>query len=200
MSSLDFLSTGNTEIQISEKQTHKLKYDRSIANPEQSQESKQPYTERARELAKLNGFEVTSTLKEAIEKRASGKRVVSPREADILLRANTAKDSIEFIVKAMRFPDSFITEDDEILSRKVFELRSRYNKGLEWKKSDNENRTQEQREKGSRLLVDILSELYNLSLPAHQEEMENGFETEFLKPEYLTWTQFTQKQQSLSRR
>lgn len=161
----------------------------------------QPYVVRAKENVEKQGWVVTNTLREAMELRQglafdSGplpacRIAVSRREADILLRSRTLLTNL-FFQKALQEPGSFLTEDG-IRLEQVFVLRARYNKGIEWKNTKRAQCDELNKEKGDQRLRDLAAMLQQIGLPLHPEEVDIGLHPEFLKPEWLTWSQFQVK-------
>lgn len=162
----------------------------------------QSYVVRARELITAQGWTVTNKLREALELRQglafdSGplpaqsldfQMAVSAREADILLRSGANLKS-EFLLKALKEPGCFLTEEGSRLE-KVFVLRARYNKGIEWQNTKRAYCDETTKLNGDQRLYEIAAMLEKLDFPLHQEEKAIGFHLEFLKPEWLTWPQF----------
>lgn len=174
-----------------DKKVENVVYDKGQADLEQQFSllpSQYPYVRRAIDNAWSQNLQVLPTLKDVLIKRANRERVVSFREADIMLRNGVRYDS-PLVIITIRLFGSFLCEDDEMLKEGVFVLRLRYNKGLEWKNKKREKASVAEQQRGDKILVEIREELKEKGFPLHREEIEGGINAEFLKPEYLTWDQ-----------
>lgn len=178
--------------QATPKPMEKISYNTKVAHIEQdfSVPLETPYVQRAIALAKSIGYSIALNLKTALEQRASGMRSVTYREADIMLRSGVNAENHEFLLASLHKFDGYLTEEDSSFSIGIFELRSRYNKGKKWLRTEIPGRTEDQYRKGVLRLHEIEQELENTHLSIHEEEKLNGFHQEFLKPEHMTWSQF----------
>lgn len=176
------VSTGKKEIQ----------YDKTKADLSQQVSEhllSKPYIVRAIEYVERYGFQICKHLKEAIEGRNIGKKFLTIHEADIVLRnkIDLANQMLEYSL--FKF-GGFLCEDNSFLSGGVFELRARWNKGVEWRNTKRASNNESKRLVGDNMLLDIESSLNKLGFPLHAEEIQEGFDKEFLKPEYMTWDMF----------
>lgn len=169
-----------------------LLYDEKRADLEQpvpGHLANKPYIVRAFKYVEKQGFIVVKTLKEALLRRDSLEKVVTFREADIALRSKLELNHDMIWASLAKF-GGFLCEESQFLTDGVFELRARWNKGLEWKKAKRSASNQEQQKRGDKMLEDIEKLLNHFNFPLHDEEREEGFDKEFMKPEYLNWEQF----------
>jgi hypothetical protein len=167
-------------------------YDEKRASIEQiipSHLTDKSYILRATEYAKSQGFNIVKTLKEALLQRDSQNKTLTFREADIVLRGKLNLNN-EMIAAGLFKFGGFLCEESQFLTDGVFELRARWNKGLEWKRTKRPDCKPEQQSRGDKMLEDIEKVLIHLGFPLHAEEKEEGFDKEFMKPEYLSWDQF----------
>lgn len=146
------------------------------------------YVERATQYIQQFGWDTVPFIKDAMEQRPAGKLVVTQREADILLRARANLNS-PFLTAVLRQPGTLITEEGYRMEA-VYVLRARYNKGIEWFRTKGDQRDEAIKKKGDRRLYGLASALTSCGYPIHAEEVEAGFHPEFLKPEWLSWSQF----------
>ena len=209
MSDMSFLDGGDTKIvppvstgnKPKSPPVVKIHYDTKIAHLEQefSVSIETPYVQRSIALVKSLGYSIGLNLRTVLESRAKGEKVVTYREADIMLRSNVNESNHEFLLKSLVQFDSYMTEEDSSFSLNIFGLRARYNKGKAWVKQDIPNRTETQLITGITRLQEIEQELEGMHLSFQPEEKETGFHQEFLKPEYMTWVQFENKMRNLYR-
>ena len=199
MADMDFLDGGSTEIVSTVNQKSKVEYDTKAAHIEQEFTAPfdAPYVQRAVECAKRSGFSIVATLKEALEARNDGHKVLSYHEADCLLRHEMATGSAIFTLTALMKFGAFLNEDDDKFTGGVFILRARFNKGVAWLNDTSKQREAYILEDGKARLADIIKQLDELFVPVHAEELETGIHQEFLKPEHLTWRQFNLTMQKL---
>lgn len=149
-----------------------------------------PYVARAIKKAKDQGYKVVLGIKEALIGRANGEKVLSLREADIMLRTGISFEN-EFVSTAFSVFGGMLAEDDCCLTNGTFALRQRWNKGVEWRNTKRMKCEPAQQNIGDLRLTQIKEALVDIGLPLHREEEINGFDPEFLKPEYLTYEQTT---------
>lgn len=150
-----------------------------------------PYVKRAVEYAVSRGYEIAATLETALKLRQKKEKVCTIHEADIMYRDSVFDNGSFRLLNELIFEFSaFLTEDDTCFSRGVFQLRSRWNKGLEWKAKHGSSASFDATQIANRKLSEIYRLLSYYRLPMHPEEIEQGFHNEFLKPEHLTWDQF----------
>lgn len=202
MANLDFLgdvkkeevSTGNKTpvAPVVKQKPIEIQYDRNRANENVSFQVPldTPYVQRAIEKVKAAGFVIAGSWKAAIKLRHDGIKAVTLHEADIILRKNSDLTD-QFLLDSLLKFDAFITEEPPDLSEGVFFHRTRHNKGVKWLSSDNGDRSQEKQRAGIQRLAEIDYELACLGFPIHQEEADAAIHVEFLKPEYMTFSQFS---------
>jgi hypothetical protein len=151
-----------------------------------------PFIKRAIDKIKAAGYDIEPRLSDALIKRHNGEKVFTLHEADTLLRGSVDITS-PFFQSALRMFTAQVVEEDAQFTTGVFELRARYNKGIEWYNKSYKKCSDADRRKGVTTLIAISAELYEIGLPLHEEEAEVGFHREFLKPEQWNWTDFTAK-------
>lgn len=190
---MSFLEGGKTEIVSTGKS--KVAYDNKKAHIDQNFTIplEVPYVKRAIDLVEAIGYKIAPTLKIALERRHDNEKYFSYREADILLRQGYDKETTNpaFLNAAILAFDGFLSEDDSKFTSGIYQLRARYNKGIEWLSAKNVDRTETKIQQGKDRLEEIRL-LIEERLPMHPEEVGVGFHQEFLKPEYLPWRQFVQ--------
>lgn len=146
------------------------------------------YVERAKQYVQQFGWDTVPFIKDAMEQRPAGKNVLTQREADIILRARANLNS-PFLTAALMQPGTLVTEEGYRMEA-VYVLRARYNKGIEWRRTKGDQCDEATRKKGDKRLYGLASALTSCGYPIHTEEVEAGFHPEFLKPEWLSWSQF----------
>lgn len=170
-----------------------IAYDQSKANLDQlilPELQDKPYIHRAIEYIRSYGFDLVHNLKQALLERKDGKKVLTIREADYCYRKEADLNN-DFFIKSLLTFGGFLAEEGPLLSEGIFELRARYNKGIEWKRIHFNQCSPEKQKAGLKLLSEISVNLgVHLHLPLHREEIDSGFHREFLKPEYMTWEHF----------
>jgi hypothetical protein len=167
-------------------------YDKTKGNIEQpyfQSTRDKPYVKRAGDYAKSFGYEIEGTLKRALELRADKKNVLTIHEADIAYRGSIDLNNA-MIKKTLNTMLGFLCEESGDFKEGIFVLRARWNKGIDWKKNKRHLATVAACNTGDQMLLEIKNDLKKHSLPLHIEEESEGFDREFLKPEYLTWEQF----------
>ncbi len=132
------------------------------------------------------GFVIVSTLKESLlEKRNNGIQALSTREADIATRSRCLDKNV-VIYSLMN--GCFLTEGVIGNKESGYELRRRYNKGIEWIEN-NRNANQQYIEKANKILCEIVFGLNAIGLFMWPEE-KGGFHNSLLRPEYMTEEQY----------
>lgn len=176
------LSTGKSELKF------KYNQDKFTLNRE---EPKRVYLSYGRLHAEKHGWSLAGSVKEAIESRLNGKKILTFREADVLARKFADLNDSGFIA-LMIGPEfaGYVTEDNEG-GEDIWYLRHRYNKGLKWKKEVRPNKSEAEQIVGDQQLTKLITAMIDKGLPPWAEEIEDGFSTELTKPEYLTWDQYT---------
>lgn len=132
---------------------------------------------------------IKETLCEAISDRMDGLRSVSMREADILTRQGMNSSS-EFLILTLKYFDSFINEGPIEIRDNVYELRARYNHGIQWLKANQAKASETLLESAKARLASIIEMLTQRKYPLYPHEVEFGFAKELLKPEHMTWDKF----------
>lgn len=141
-------------------------------------------------IGQLGEWDIYPSLKTAIFARRAGEKALSPREADICKRNPSLLENELFLHSIATVEDLFITEDSKHLNRGAYRLRARYNQGIEWKKNKRHKCDPATQQKGDNQLLKIKESLTSLGLGLTEEEEENGFEQDLLKPEYESWETF----------
>lgn len=133
---------------------------------------------------------VALNMQQALQARTQGMKMLSPREADLAARKKLDLSNA-LICKGMLDGLNFLTEDIVGLKDNVFQLRFTYNWCLQYKKTeDYKTIPQERKDKGERVMADILLKLEERQTPAWPEEITEGFPLEYCRPEYMTDDQY----------
>lgn len=143
-----------------------------------------------RKYAESFHVKLALTLQQALELRQHGVAAITLREADIAARWKVNLDS-KFIQDGIRKFDGLLTEGLPGEKDNPFALREFYNRGVNFKKNGDYDRADSNRRKiADQAMADALSKLNSQDLPAWPEEIENGFNLELCKPEFMTWEQY----------
>jgi hypothetical protein len=157
--------------------------------------------ERAKEYAAKFGFTLVPSIQEAAIGRSQGRHVLSFREADIAARSKINLSS-EILKHAMMCAAEvhLITEDVAGLTGSVYELRSFYNRGVQWFKGKPKDWKKTVRSPESVVFCNAesamlltLKKLEEKNMPAWPEEIEHGFPLELCKPDFMTWDQYRER-------
>ena len=137
------------------------------------------------------GWDLIKHLNEALRLRATGKKVLSFREADIAARSKMDlidNSSLEYALLKM---DCLLTEGVPGHDESGYELRRRYNNGLKWMKiREKEGFLPGMREKGIERLSEIRSKLLAIGLDLWGHEVDTGFHADLLRPEWMSHTEY----------
>jgi len=143
------------------------------------------------------GWTVAKNLQTALAYRRKGMKVVSVREGDVLARSNTDMSS-EIFTEAL-MGDSFSIDEPSLIIEgrlvgtvsNVFELRSMWNKGVRYKRTqtykDSDQKEEERVEAKQQEIIKLLGEK---NLSPWKFELEHGFHPELCKPECMTWAEY----------
>lgn len=150
-------------------------------------------------------YSLAENLSEALKKRDAGERVLSLREADILARGNILilkLGMIDFLLLGCHIVCEGVPGDIS----SGWHLRYRYNAGLTWIKEVTRKRDifsdqgntgdsliySDRAKSGLARITAIMNELKNLNIPLWDCEIEAGFDSFLLKPEFMTAASYTQ--------
>lgn len=194
----------STDNLLHQKDIHELnrplkKYECNLSNQLEQIEQVYPFTAKAAEqiytvktmriiseYCSRNDFMIVDTLKEAmLEKRNNGIKALSVREADIATRSRCL-DNNGVLFSLMN--GCLLTEGIIGSAGSGYELRRRYNRGIEWLKV-NRNASEQNIEKASNILADIVLQMNRIGLLMWPEE-KDGFHNSLLRPEYMTEDQY----------
>lgn len=208
---LDMDNMGDS--QKRQKPDYKLKYDYDKARPGQPQELESyPASMRQAllEAQQENRWQVTTNLKDALERRAAGELVFSCRESDILLRGKiqltaAMQDALldPSFGATVTEPQSLVKGDDS-----PFSLRESFNKAVSYfqgntkdviDKAERADTSSNPLTKAEQRLLDIYNRLCLLLLPPWPEEYKTGFHSDLLKPEYYTWEQWNRARRNFGK-
>lgn len=171
----------------------KFEYDPHLLCPTQVATRNQAY-EFAESYCASAGIQITQHLAEAMERRAAGEKVLSPREADIATRGRIGITS-EFLWSSLK--NGYFQEGEVNFKMNPWELRTRYNNGLHWKKTARANASDDKKLRGDAMLREITEKLEAFNLPLYPWEKENGIDRDLCKPEFLTWERYEQLRSGL---
>ena len=187
------VSTGKAPVEMAPPgQANAIKYNPDQADLEYKSELVEnlPFVRRAIDKVLAAGYDIEPRLSQALIRRHNGDKVFTLHEADILLRGGVDITN-EFFQASLKQMTAYVTEDDNKFTTGIFQLRARYNKGIEWYKKSYKFADDKSRRGGLTTLFAISAELESLGLPLHHEEVEAGFHREFLKPEHMNWQDFS---------
>lgn len=161
-----------------------------------------PYSDRIFEYLKTTDYVVAHDIRDAIERRKNGEKVLSLRELDILARGNIKLNGSCLMDSVLMDTDSsfMLCEGTPGSVYSGWHLRYRYNKGIEWiadatKRMDsasNKGLTRESAriagtiEKAKGRIGEIKAALSELHIPPWPEEANYGFAPFLLKPEFMS--------------
>lgn len=139
-------------------------------------------------------FRIVPTISEAMTLRAQGLRVMTAREADIAYRSKIQLDNTCFLASILF---GIITEGHPMKGETVYTLRAFYNRGVAYKKDGRYAKaTPDEQARADQKMAEILAKLAEMQLPAHAEELINGFDVELTKPEFMTFDQYNRAAQA----
>lgn len=145
------------------------------------------------------GYEIVQSIKDALIGRQQGKKLLSLREADTAARANLNLKSPLVFAAMSTFSDmaAIIMEDIAGPDETVFELRSFYNRGIAYFKSEKCRTDPPERVMNARRAMDDALDMLDFArVPAWQKEIEHGFPVEMCKPDFLTWGQYEERRRT----
>ena len=167
---------------------YRFEYDPNLICPTQLTEKDKIYDLTVGYCESFN-VKVGLHLADAMAHRAAGERILSPREADICARGKVSLDN-EFFWESLFISNGYLQEGELAFRLNPWEIRTRYNNGLNWKKTAREKASQVQKIKGDAILIQLLQTLDAYKLPPYPSESGIGFSRELLKPEFLSWEQY----------
>lgn len=139
-----------------------------------------------------NTLKVASSLENALKVRHNGEFVLSLRECDIAARGkldlsdgSTLREGLLNSNFGFYISEGDIDEDEN----NIWRLRKHYNVGVDWMKKYKDEATEKRVNKASNRLKEIQKSI-EVILPMWPEEVDNGYNIELLKPEYMTFIQF----------
>jgi hypothetical protein len=141
---------------------------------------------RVSEYAQKNNLKVIRNLKDAIIERRKGTLCFSPREVDIMARGNMTLESEAMSLVLLEDFDYFLCEGIPEQEENVFSNRLRYNRGLLWFSANQDKKGSQLYDKCITVKEKLIQYFIDKSLPAWPEEIEGGFNEEFLHPEWMT--------------
>lgn len=164
-------------------------------------EQEKIYLPYGREYANKYNITLVPCMRHALDTRKTGKFVLTFREADIAARKVLPLDS-QILISSMVFSpgglncQGMICEGIPGTEGNAFELRNQFSKGYNFYKTGKYEKAPEvQRKAADQRMKSLKHWLAELGLPLWPEEIENGIATELLKPEFMTWHQYTEASQ-----
>lgn len=136
-------------------------------------------------MIRATDYSFAANLRSALYRRERGDRILSLRECDIACRSSLIKELhtgtvIDFALMDLGW---FLCEGIVGLDHNPWELRSRYNKGIIFVASTEDERL---KIKANAVLASILKALDEMHhLPAREDEIKNGFHVDLLRPEWM---------------
>ncbi len=156
------------------------------AEPEPEFVFDKAFNPKVSEYAKKSNLKVVSNLKDAIIERRKGTLCFSPREVDIMARGDMSLDDEAISLVLLEDLDYYLCEGIPEQEENVFSSRLRYNRGITWFSINQDKKGSELYDKCIAVKEKLIQYFINKSLPAWQEEIEHGFNEEFLHPEWMT--------------
>lgn len=146
---------------------------------------------------KKYGWNAVSTVRKALLERASGLKTLTLREADIVARQKIDLNSPLLNEALLGKTHCYIMEGepgrgaDGKLGKDLWYYRKRWNDGVRWRRTCRGDASEKDTARADALLNEIQDMIeVQFNLPMWLCEQYNGFDTELLKPEYMTWNQF----------
>lgn len=164
-------------------------------------EQEKIYLPYGKDYAAKYGIGLVPCMRHALDIRKSGKFVLTFREADIAARKQLPLGSPLLIASMVYSPgglncQGLICEGIPGTDGNAFEFRNQFNKGHQFYETGKYNKApQAQKEAADKRMTSLKAWLSELGLPLWPEEIKNGVATELLKPEYMTWHQYTEASQ-----
>jgi hypothetical protein len=120
-----------------------------------------------------------------------GDRYLSPRELDVCARSKldlSVDSAFDYCLMEM---GAFFCEGTVGSKVNPWNLRLRYNNGLNWLKENSEDNPKYK--KAKEILNRISFDLTNCGIPLWEEEKTEGIHEELLCPEYLSMSEFVKR-------
>ncbi len=161
------------------------------------QDQSQFVTDDGAVYAEKYDWSLVSTVREALLGRACGRKVLSPREADVAARQKTDLNSLFLSEALLGNMHCYIMEGqpgraaDGKQGKDLWYYRKRWNDGVRWRRMDRGDDSEQNTARADSLMgeiQDMIEKQFNL--PMWLSEQTRGFDMELLKPEYMTWIQF----------
>jgi hypothetical protein len=142
------------------------------------------YNRKVFEYAEKNNIKITDFANNSVQLRENGVFAMSIREIDIAARSDLLKN--KFFIDIL-MSGNILTEGIPSDELNGWNLRFRYNRGINWFKENKEmiSKSKEIEAKGIEILKRITLELNKLKLFLWEEEKVNGFHEELLHPEWI---------------
>lgn len=154
---------------------------------------------RITEYAASRGYQIVSSIKDALIARQRGERCLSIREADTAARGSLQIDSPTVWAALSIFSETaaIILEDVAGAHDSVFELRAYYNRGILFFSSGKAaTKTPEEVKRATDTMDKTLDMLDWAGVPAWPEEIKKGFPVELCKPDFMTWAQYEERKRA----
>lgn len=152
-------------------------------------ELKERYTQRALEYITPFMFSIASHLQEALQQRARGEKVLTLREADIAARGKVNLGS-SLVLAGLSDGLNFLVEGIVGVPDNPFELRYRYNRGIDYKRTKYAEDTPARQEAARKIMKHLIYQLTQADLPPWPTEITEGFPGSFCYPEFMTKEQY----------
>lgn len=143
------------------------------------------------EHAKHHGFTLANHFQEALQKRSKGEKCITLREADIAARGKINLHSA-LVLAGIMDGLNFLVEGVVGTPENPYELRARYNRGIQYKKEKFEQDTPAKQQAAIKIMKYLMLELNRASLPLWEREVTKGFCDSLLFPEFMTHDQYMQ--------
>jgi len=136
-------------------------------------------------MIKNTGYSFAANLRSALYRRERGDRILSLRECDIACRSSLVKElhqgtAFDFALMDLGW---FLCEGIVGLDHNPWELRKRYNRGLEFMSSTDDSVLLSKARKVMQSILDALDSLHHLA--ATESEINTGFHPNLLRPEWM---------------
>lgn len=139
-------------------------------------------------------YEITActSMRQAMHLRTIDKMpALTYREMDVTLRRHEKALNSDFFWSAMFLFAAHIDEGNCNVAANPYEIRARYNRGLLFMQTQYATVDVEKQKRAKELMLELERDLTTLELPLWPHEKEQGFATELTKPEWLTFTQYS---------